>query len=69
MAKFIPPASFQCDCGIQLDFFESTIIEMKNESKNRQMSLGVDKHSVVFINGEYVKIRCPQLKTCKKIIK
>jgi len=65
MAQFLEPSSFKCDCGTMLEFCESTIKEMREMSKNKQASLGYEKHSIIFKNGQAIKIRCPKLKLLK----
>ncbi len=64
MATEIFPSSFRCDCGQELDFFESTIQEMKKMSKKKQVRLGENKHTIVFDKGKAIEILCPKLKKC-----
>ena len=64
MASEIFPSSFRCDCGRQLDFFESTIREMKSMSKRKRVRLGEEDHIIVFHNGKAVEILCPKMKKC-----
>lgn len=65
MATIIYPSSFRCDCGKELDFFESTVDEMEKMSKNKRVPLGEDDHTVIFYKGEAIEILCPKLKKCK----
>jgi hypothetical protein len=64
MATELFPSSFRCDCGVELDFSESTIQEMKKMSKNKQVKLGEGKHTILFYKGEAKEILCPKLKKC-----
>ena len=65
MAVEIYPSSFRCDCGQELDFFESTVEEMKQMSKNKRVRLGEEDHTVIFYKGEAIEILCPKLEKCK----
>ncbi len=65
MAVEIFPSSFRCDCGQELDFFENTIRDMKQMSKNKRVRLGEENHTVIFYKGEAIEILCPKLKKCK----
>jgi len=66
MATFIDPSSFKCDCGHQLDFFESTIDEMEKMSRKNTQEIGEgdDPHTVEFRKGKAVAVICPQLGRC-----
>ena len=65
MATELYPSSYRCDCGKELDFFESTVDEMKKMSKKKRQKLGEDDHTVIFDKGEAIEILCPKLKKCK----
>ena len=63
MPKEIYPSSYRCDCGAQIDFFESTIKEVKAASMKRRQSLGEGGrggHVVIFQTGRMVDILCPK---------
>lgn len=64
MPKEIFPSSFECDCGYQAHFFESTVEEMKAMSlrSNKKVYLGDSApghHTIVFYQGKMVEILCP----------
>lgn len=62
MAKEIDVASYECDCGHQLHFFENTIREMKKISYRKRQGIGEgdDRHSAIFHKGEFVGVFCPK---------
>jgi adenylate cyclase class IV len=64
MATELFPSSFRCDCGQELDFFESTIRDMEKMSKKRRVRLGEEKHTIIFYKGEAIEILCPKLGKC-----
>jgi hypothetical protein len=64
MATELFPSSFRCDCGMELDFCESTVQEMKIMSKNKKVRLGEEKHTIIFYQGEAKEILCPKFKKC-----
>ena len=67
MPKEIPPSSFECDCGHQLDFFESTVQEMEVMSQKKKVQLGDHTdHTVVFFGGKMVDMICPNKKKSAK---
>jgi len=63
MPQEIGPSSYLCDCGRRMDFFESTIREMKQDSLRRRSLLadgfGSEEHRIVFDGGVMVGIICP----------
>jgi len=68
MAVELFPSSFRCDCGHESDFFENTVRDMKNMSKNKRVRLGdgeETEHTIVFYKGEAIEIKCPELGICK----
>lgn len=68
MAKHLYPSSFVCNCGHESDFFEDTVTEMENMSKEKKTHLGDgedEEHTIVFNKGEAVEIICPKLGKCK----
>jgi len=70
MPKEIPPSSFQCDCGHQLDFFSNTVREMEAMSRKKKVRLGDDTdHTVIFHKGNMADVLCPdrQNKPLKKM--
>ena len=67
MAIELYPSSFRCDCRHQSDFFEDTVKDMGEMSKNKRVTLvdgEDDEHKIVFYNGEAIEIICPKLGTC-----
>jgi hypothetical protein len=64
MATELFPSSFRCDCGQELDFFESTIRDMEKMSRKRRVRLGEGKHTIIFYKGEAIEILCPRLGKC-----
>ena len=51
MSKKLFPSSYECDCGHQSHFFESTIKEMKATSMKKKVHLGDSEeaeHTIVF---------------------
>ena len=64
MATELFPSSFRCDCGQELDFFESTIRDMEKMSTKRRVRLGEEKHTIIFYKGEAIEILCPKLGKC-----
>jgi len=67
MAKEVFPSSFECDCGHQLHFFESTVNKMKKMSARKKVHLGDsedDKHTIIFYKGEAIKVKCPEKGIC-----
>ncbi len=64
MATEIYPSSFRCDCGQELDFFESTVREMEQMSTKKQVRLSEEKHTIIFYKGKAIEILCPKLKRC-----
>lgn len=64
MATELFPSSFRCDCGKELDFFESTIRDMEKMSKKRRVRLGEGKHTIIFYKAEAIEILCPKLGKC-----
>ncbi len=70
MAKELFPSSFECDCGHESHFSESTIREMKKMSKKKKVLLGDSEkteHIIVFHKGKAVEIECPKKGKCKII--
>ena len=67
MAKEIFPSSFECDCGHESHFFESTIKEMRRMSKNKKVRLRDsenDEHTIIFDRGKAIEVICPKLGKC-----
>ena len=64
MATEIFPSSFRCDCGQELNFFESTIQKKKKMRKKKKVRLGENQHTIVFDMGKTTEIFCPKLKKC-----
>jgi len=67
MAKKVFPSSFECDCGHQSHFFESTVNKMKKMSACNKVHLGDsedDKHTIIFYKGEAIEIKCPAKGVC-----
>ena len=69
MALLIIPSSFECDCGHQADFGESSIREMKEESRRARRPIRIsdsedDEHAVEFFKGEATVVICPRLGRC-----
>jgi hypothetical protein len=63
MPREIPPSSFECDCGHQLDFFESTVQEMEKMSQKKKVRLDDETgHTVVFHKRKMVDVICPDQK-------
>jgi hypothetical protein len=62
MPKEICPSSYKCDCGHVAHFFENTVTEVKKQSLTKRQWLsegeGVEKHIVVFENGEMTAVLC-----------
>lgn len=68
MAKLLIPSSFECNCGHESNFFESTVREMETISKRKKIRLSDgenDNHTIVFDKGNAVEIICPKLGKCK----
>jgi hypothetical protein len=69
MARKLIPSSFECDCGHESHFFERTICEMKQDSRNRRKAIQIldseaDEHAIEFKDGEAVAVICPKLGRC-----
>ena len=68
MARFLFPSSFECDCGHQSDFFESSIREMSAMSRRKKaVRIGdseENEHFIVFRKGQAAEVVCPQLGPC-----
>ena len=65
MPKEIPPSSFECDCGHQLDFFEGTVSAMEKMSRKAGKNVRLSdetEHVVVFHKGRMVNVICPDRK-------
>lgn len=60
MPKEIPPSSYECDCGYQLNFCEGTIWEMKKISMRKRAGVSDSRHGAIFDHGECVAIYCPK---------
>jgi hypothetical protein len=59
MARFLIPSSFECNCGHQSHFFESTIREMEAASRRRRKRLRLldserEGHGIEFENGVFL---------------
>jgi hypothetical protein len=68
MATEIYPSSFRCDCGVESDFTESAMWELKRMSERKKQRLGDDNkasHTIVFDKGKAIEIHCPKLGVCK----
>ena len=70
MAKRIVPSTFECNCGHQIHFFESTVSGMEAESRKARKPQRIrdsedGKHDVVFEKGRAVSVMCPQLGRCE----
>jgi hypothetical protein len=66
MARTIFPSSFECDCGHQIHFIESTIRGMEVESRRSKKSQRIidsedERHFVEFLKGRAVAVICPEL--------
>lgn len=61
MPREIFPSSYACDCGVQCDFSENSVRQMKEMSRRKKQTLAADdnKHRIVFEFGEWVAIWCP----------
>ena len=67
MAEEIFPSSYKCDCGHECHFFENTIRDMKQMSKNKTVRLRDsedDEHVIIFLNEKAKEILCPTLGKC-----
>ena len=57
MAKETEPGILRCDCGYQGLFFENTIFQMKNISRNSKQALADISHIFIFQNGQLIKAK------------
>jgi len=65
-AKEVLPSSYQCGCGHEEHFLESTITEMKQMSMRKSVRLcGEQGHEIVFRRGKAVEIICPKAGRCR----
>ena len=69
MARELFPSSFECDCGHESHFFERTIREMKEDSRNRRKAIQIldsdaNEHAIEFKDGKAVAVICPKLGKC-----
>ena len=67
MAEEIFPSSYKCDCGYECHFFENTIREMKQMSKNKKVRIrdsGDNEHVIIFFKKQAKEILCPTLGKC-----
>ncbi len=66
MARLLIPSSFECDCGHQSHFCESTVRDMEADSLRRRKRMCLldserNEHSIEFENGEATAVICPKL--------
>jgi hypothetical protein len=64
MATALPPSSYRCDCGEELDFFENTISDMEKMSKKKQIRLEEAGHTLLSYRSKAQEIVCPKLGNC-----
>ena len=70
MARRVIPSSFECDCGHQSHFFESTVGEMEADSlRDRKvihlLDSEAEEHAVEFEIGRATAVICPKLGRCE----
>ncbi len=68
MAQFLYPSSFECDCGHQAEFCESTITHMESESRRRKNIVRLidsdERHHIEFERGKPTAVACPDRGRC-----
>jgi len=66
MAQRMVPSSFECDCGHQSHFGDSTVREMEEDSRRRQKRMllldsELEEHAIEFEEGQATTVICPKL--------
>jgi hypothetical protein len=61
MIREVAVGTCRCSCGFEMNFFENTILDLKQMSKKKRQVLQADdrKDELVFSNGNATEIRCP----------